>query len=90
MAYKVMMADGPAAGWSYVTMLPPDPVIAVAPVPREDEHSRRRFMRVLLEEGEGWPDQAEYERGELPGDDVTLDEDGDVRIAYHRRANGDR
>jgi hypothetical protein len=81
MAYKVMIADGPAAGWTYTTSVPPDPVIAVAPAPREDERSRRTFMRVLLE-GEPWPGQHQYARGELPGVDVLLDELEDVLVRY--------
>jgi hypothetical protein len=81
MGYKVVVDDGPAEGWSYVTLIAPDPVIAVAPAPREDERSRRTFMRVLLE-GEPWPGERRYARGELPGEDVLPDELGDVIVRY--------
>jgi hypothetical protein len=81
MGYKVVIDDGPAEGWSYVTSVPPDPVIAVAPQPREDEFSRSAFMRVLTD-GEPWPGQHQYARGELPGVDVLLDELEDVLVRY--------
>jgi hypothetical protein len=69
MAYRVVIADGPAAGWEYVTMVPPDPIIAVAPI-------AGRFVRVIAGVSEPWPDQADYERATLPAaseDDVTVE-----------------
>lgn len=77
-----MIEDGPAEGWSYVTLVPPDPVIAIAPEPREDELSRRfGFMRVVLGDTP-WPGQREYIRGDLPDEDVLPDELGDIVVRY--------
>lgn len=78
MGYKVVLEDGPAEGWGYVTSVPPDPVIAVAPMPHRPSG---RFMRVLLD-GYPWDGQREYARGELPDDSTIPDELGDVVVRY--------
>jgi hypothetical protein len=61
MAYRVVIADGPAQGWSYVTFVPPDPIIAIAPA-RED-FPQGEWMRVVAGAPEPWPGQLDYERG---------------------------
>jgi hypothetical protein len=80
MAYRVVIADGPAQGWSYVTFVPPDPIIAVAPA-RED-FPQGDWMRVVAGAPEPWPGQLDYERDVLPTDVGLVDEDGDVAVTY--------
>ena len=55
--YLVRVLDGPAAGWEYVTLIEPDPVIAIAPHPTRDD-----FMRVLVDDDTPWPDARRYVR----------------------------
>lgn len=55
MAWRVLLEDGPAAGWGYITFIAPDARIIVAPAP--PQHGN--WMRVL---DESWPDAAVYAR----------------------------
>ena len=55
--YLVRVLDGPAVGWEYVTLIEPDPVIAIAPHPTRDD-----FMRVLADDDTPWPDARWYVR----------------------------
>jgi hypothetical protein len=80
MGYRVVIEDGPAAGWSYFTAGPPDEVIAVAPSPPSMQ--RGQWMRVLRVAGP-WPGQRLYCRGPLPaGDAAEQDEQDEVSISY--------
>jgi hypothetical protein len=80
MGYRVVIEDGPAAGWSYFTAVPPDEVIAVAPSPPSMQ--RGQWMRVLRVAGP-WPGQRLYCRGPLPAGDATeQDEQDEVSISY--------
>lgn len=62
--YKVVIDDGPAKGWGYTVSVPPDPVIAVAPMPEGASHVHGNWMRVVV--GDDWPGVRRYEREELP------------------------
>jgi hypothetical protein len=78
--YRVVIEDGPAAGWSYFTAVAPDEVIAVAPSPRSMQ--RGPWMRVLRVAGP-WPGQRLYCRGPLPARDAAdLIEEDEVSISY--------
>jgi hypothetical protein len=81
MAYRVVIADGPAQGWSYVTFVPPDPILAIAPQPEGSPQGE--WMHVIAGAPEPWPGQLDYERGALPTDVALVDEDGDVPVEYH-------
>lgn len=72
--YRVVIVNGPAAGWGYVTSVPPDPVIAVAPMPRERADIHGNWMRVLVDAD--WPGARRYEREPTPDPaEVTADDD---------------
>jgi hypothetical protein len=84
-SYLVRIVSGPAEGWEYVTMVPPDETIAVAPAPRS---SAFVWFRVHVEHGEeAWPGQENYRRGELPDETIAvpferLSVEGDIIVEY--------
>lgn len=75
MSYLVKIVDGPAAGWSYVTFVAPDPEIGVAPY--APAWPGETWMRVLLDEPE-WPEQRTYASTGAAG----LTEHGDIIVEY--------
>jgi hypothetical protein len=80
MGYRVVIEDGPAAGWSCFTTIPPDEVIALAPSPSSMQ--RGKWMRVLKGAGPR-PGQRLYCRGPLPAPDAAdLTEQDEVSISY--------
>jgi hypothetical protein len=80
MGYRVVIEDGPAAGWSYFTAVPPDEVIALAPSPRSMQ--RGEWMQVLRVAGPR-PGQRLYCRGPLPARDAAdPTEEDEVLISY--------
>lgn len=78
MAFRVVIADGPAEGWSYVTLISPDQVIVLAPNPTRDGD----WMRVLPGP-EPWPGQLIYTQGVGAGS--SIDDDGDLCVPYEHR-----
>jgi hypothetical protein len=80
MGYRVVIEDGPAAGWSYFTAIAPDEVIALAPSP--SSMRGERWMRVRKVAGP-WPGQRLYCRGPLPARDANeLTVPDEVPISY--------
>jgi hypothetical protein len=80
MGYRVVIQDGPAAGWSYFTTIAPDEVIALAPSP--SSMRGERWMRVRKVAGP-WPGQRLYCRGPLPARDANeLTVPDEVPISY--------
>jgi hypothetical protein len=53
--YRVVIVNGPAGGFEYVTGNEPEAVIALAPV-------AGNWVRVLLDGGPPWDGQVAYER----------------------------
>lgn len=72
--FRVVLVDGPAAGWEYVTFVEPPGRIAVAPV----APGRGEWTRVFISMPP-WPGQAFYDR-DLAADPRGDDED--VRCEY--------
>jgi hypothetical protein len=80
MGYRVVIEDGPAAGWSYFTAIPPDETIALAPSPASMQHGP--WMRVLSVAGPR-PGQRLYCRGPLPARDADeLADQDEIPISY--------
>lgn len=77
--YKVVIVDGPAKGWGYTVSVPPDPVIAVAPMPKAAQDLHGKWMRVIV--GDDWPDVRRYEREPTP-DPAEVTAEDDLICAY--------
>jgi hypothetical protein len=85
--YRVYVMDGPAEGWGYVVSVPPEPTIAIAPMPEGASHVHGEWMRVLPDDEPQWPGARRYELaepipppGEEPAERVTGD--GDLLCPY--------
>lgn len=76
--YRVAILDGPAVGWGYVLSVPPEPEIAVAPMPEGASHVHGKWMRVYP--GDTWPDQRTYRLDEAMPEQITGD--GDLLCPY--------
>lgn len=93
MSYEVRIVSGPAKGWRYVTFVPPDEEIHVAPIPaRPDKHGA--WFRVHVAHGEAaWDGQERYRRGPLPDERIAvpferLSVEGDIIAEYEHVSDG--
>jgi hypothetical protein len=77
-SYQVVLADGPAQKWSYVTFVPPEQIILIARNPVGGVHGE--WMRVPM--SNAWEDALEYRRRPLDSYG-TRSEDGDVIVLYY-------
>lgn len=91
MSYEVRVVSGPAAGWGYITFIPPDEVIHVAPIPSgRDKHGA--WFRVHADLP-AWDGQQMYRRTEaLPDESIAvpferLSVEGDI-IAEYEHVDG--
>lgn len=96
--YLVRIVSGPAKGWEYVVLVPPDEVILIAPnrggqtdIGGKKVHGE--WMRVPFD-GQPWLDERRYRRGPLPKTlghvqipDELLTTDGDIIVNYEVEGN---
>jgi hypothetical protein len=85
--YRVYVMDGPAEGWGYIVSVPPDPTIAIAPMPEGASHVHGKWMRVLPDDQPQWAGARRYELAEPippPGEEPAerLTSDGDLLCPY--------
>jgi hypothetical protein len=84
-SYEVRIVSGPAAGWTYITFIPPDEEIAVAPIASApDKHGE--WMRVIPA-APPWNGQQLYRRSPLPDPQIAvpferLSVEGDIIAEY--------
>lgn len=90
MSYEVRVVSGPAKGWGYVTFIPPDEVIHVAPIPTgRDKHGAWFRVHVDHRRDPSWPGQQRYRRtAEIPDETKIavpfdrLSVEGDIIVEY--------